>query len=111
MRAPTFDYRAKAGGFSYLHISAVKMSHQGYHGHGYILTSHFTPPLLMGNAQSKGGTYLCSAPISTRGEAALRTKGLAMMIESGPPALRVVCFDSINRRFVESAVAKARREP
>ena len=66
MRAPTFDYRAKAGGFSYLHISAVKMSHQVHHGHGYIFTSHFTPPLLMGNALSKSGTYLYSTPFSTR---------------------------------------------
>ena len=69
MRAPTFDYRAQAGGGSLLDISAVILSHQGLQGYGYKV--HNPQPAIYiwetGRRKVRNTLiYLCSAPFAGR---------------------------------------------
>ena len=69
MRAPTFNYRAQAGGVSHLDISAVMLSHQGLQGYGYKV--HNPQPAIYiwetGRRKVRNTLiYLCSAPFAGR---------------------------------------------
>ena len=89
-RAPPVEPGARAGGFSHLHISAVRTRHWGLPGCGYDSTTRFTQIYFMGNLESESAhnAYLlmrrtfCGARRSSP-----RKESSAMMIGSRPAAL------------------------